>query len=76
MRLTGAHDEAWSRVFRVDGPGHVGVVGPAQVQVEVTVGLQTDATHNEAAWIGATKALTKAHLWALLELLDRLVSQA
>lgn len=48
-RLTGAHDEAWSRVFSVDRPGHVGVVGPAEVQVEVTVGLQTDATHNEAA---------------------------
>lgn len=45
VRLTGAHDEAWSRVFSVDRPGHVGVVGPAQVQVEVTVGLQTDATH-------------------------------
>lgn len=45
VRLTGAHDEAWSRVFSVDRPGHVGVVGPAQVQVEVAVGLQTDATH-------------------------------
>lgn len=43
--LTSAHDETWSRVFGVDCPGHVGVVGPAQVKVEVTVGLQTDTTH-------------------------------
>lgn len=43
--LTSAHDETWSRVFGVDGPGHVGVIGPSQVEVEVTVGLQTHTTH-------------------------------
>lgn len=39
-RLTSTHDETRSRVFGVDRPGHVGVVGPAQVQVKVTVGLR------------------------------------
>lgn len=47
--LTGAHDETWSRVFGVDRSGHVGVVGPAQVQVEVTVGLHTDAKQSLTA---------------------------
>lgn len=38
--LTSAHDETRSRVLGVDRPRHVGVVGPAQVQVKVTVGLR------------------------------------
>lgn len=45
--LTSAHDETWSSVFGVDGPRHVGVVGPAQVEVEVTVRLQNRSEQTE-----------------------------
>lgn len=38
--LTSAHDEARSRVFSVDSARDVGIVGPAQVEVEVAIRLQ------------------------------------
>ncbi|TNN55079.1 hypothetical protein EYF80_034708 [Liparis tanakae] len=34
LRLTSTHDETWGRIFGVDRPRHIGVVCPAEVEVE------------------------------------------
>lgn len=44
LKLTCAHDESGGGVFGVDGPGHVRVVRPAQVEVQVTVRLRGEVT--------------------------------